>query len=76
MKRMLLSITSSTELDENLSDAIDELKSNFDYAVDGLEKLARNSKEDTNKANQILLQLTESVETANKQIAGTISKGE
>lgn len=74
MKKLLrTSITSATEIDENLDSTIDDLKSNFDYAIDGFYKLARNGKEGANKATQIVLQLAESVENANKQIAGAIS---
>ena len=69
MKKFLKSITAAEDADSALDDAIDELKANFDYAVDGFDKLARNGKEGQNKANQILLQLAEAVENANKQIA-------
>lgn len=73
MKKFLKSITAAEDVDSALEDAIDELKANFDYAVDGFDKLARNGKEGQNKANQILLQLAEAVENANKQVASAIS---
>lgn len=74
MKKLIRqSITAAEEADTGLEDAIDELKANFDYAIDGFDKLARNGKEGQNKANQILLQLAEAVENANKQVAGAIS---
>lgn len=73
MKKFLKSITAAEDVDSALEDAIDELKANFDYAIDGFDKLARNGKEGQNKANQILLQLAEAVENANKQVASAIS---
>lgn len=75
MKKLIRpkTITAATEIDEGVENVIDELKANFDYAVDGIYKLARNGKEGSNKANQIALQLAENVENANKQIADSIS---
>ena len=69
MKRYILS---AEDIDENLDSSIDELKDNFDYAIDGSYKLARDGKEGTNKATQITLQLAEYVQNANEDIASSI----
>lgn len=69
MKRYIMT---SEDIDENLDSSIDELKDNFDYAIDGLYKLARDGKEGTNKATQIALQLAEYVQNANEDIASSI----
>lgn len=75
MKKLLSNVYSAADIDENLESNIDDLKDNFDYAIDGITKLAKNGKETTNKATQILLQLSEGVENANKQIADIITEG-
>jgi hypothetical protein len=80
MKRLRRSIIQSATITSaegdnefGLDDQIDELKSNFDYAVDGFDKLCREGKEGQNKANQILLQLAEAIEVANRQVADAIA---
>ncbi len=76
MKKLILSSTkieAKTDLDENLQLQIDDVKDNFDYAIDGIVKISKESKDGLNKANQIILKLAEGVEAANKQVAGAIS---
>lgn len=76
MKKLILSSTkieAKTDLDENLQLQIDDVKDNFDYAIDGIVKISKESKDGLNKANQIILKLAEGIETANKQVAGAIS---
>lgn len=76
MKKLILSSTkieAKIDLDENLQLQIDDVKDNFDYAIDGIVKISKESKDGLNKANQIILKLAEGVEAANKQVAGAIS---
>lgn len=76
MKKLILSSTkieAKTDLDENLQLQIDDVKDNFDYAIDGIVKISKESKDGLNKANQIILKLAEGIEAANKQVAGAIS---
>lgn len=76
MKKLILSSTkieAKTDLDENLQLQIDDVKDNFDYAIDGIVKISKESKDGLNKANQIILKLAEAVESQNKEIADTIS---
>lgn len=76
MKKLILSSTkieAKTDLDENLQLQIDDVKDNFDYAIDGIVKISKESKDGLNKANQIILKLAEGVEAANKQVASAIS---
>lgn len=76
MKRLIISSTkieAKTDLDENLQLQIDDVKDNFDYAIDGIVKISKESKDGLNKANQIILKLAEAVESQNREIAGAIS---
>lgn len=76
MKKLIISSTkieAKTDLDENLQLQIDDVKDNFDYAIDGIVKISKESKDGLNKANQIILKLAEAVESQNKEIAGAIS---
>lgn len=76
MKKLIISSTkieAKTDLDENLQLQIDDVKDNFDYAIDGIVKISKESKDGLNKANQIILKLAEAVESQNKEIADTIS---
>lgn len=76
MKKLILSSTkieAKTDLDENLQLQIDDVQDNFDYAIDGIVKISKESKDGLNKANQIILKLAEAVESQNKEIADAIS---
>lgn len=78
MKKMIYSSSEpvvAAEESEVLDDAISELKANFDYVVEGFEKLGRNGKEGQNTAQQILLQLSASVEDAVRGVAEAFTGG-
>ena len=76
MKKMIYNSSKITAAEESevLEDAIDELQSNFDYVVDGFEKLGREGKEGQNTAQSILLELSSAIENASRQIAEAIAE--
>ena len=78
MKRMIYNSTrpvTAAEESEVLDDAIAELKANFDYVVEGFEKLGRDGKDGQNRAQQILLELSSAVEGAVASVAQSFTSG-
>lgn len=78
MKRMIYSSTrpiNAAEENEVLDDAIAELKANFDYVVEGFEKLGREGKDGQNRAQQILLELSAAIENAVAGVAQSFTSG-
>lgn len=63
----------AAEESEVLDDAIEELKQNFDYVIEGFEKLGREGKEGQNQAQAILLELSAAIETASQSVAAEIA---
>lgn len=70
MKRM---IVAATEQNEALDEAIDNLKADFDYIIEGLEKLGRTSKDKSNEALGIALSISENLSAATQDVADAIT---
>lgn len=66
-------VTSSrVEIDEGLELMIDNIKSDFDYILDGLDKLGRSGANSSNDAKAIAETLSASLSSTIKQIAGKV----
>lgn len=72
MKRVILA--ANEERSEGYEEAYSSLKDNFDYALDGFDKLSRDGKEGERTAMQYMLELNSAVEKAIQAIAGTITE--
>ena len=59
---------------EAFDEAVDNLEANFDYLIDGLDKLSRDGGEGQSQALQLVLQANESVENIIQQIATAITQ--
>ena len=67
-------IKAASDSDSALETNISELKSDFDYIIDGFEKLSRMSTDDEKIALQIALKLSESFSEISEQIANEMIK--
>ena len=67
-------LAATDEKSDGYNEAYDNLKDNFDYAMDGFEKLSRDGKEGERTAIQYMLELNAAIEAAIGHIAGTITK--
>ena len=73
MKRYLRNVTAADEkvtAEDRLADSIDQLKSDFDYAVDGIEQLAGRLQMDD--ANAIIESLKAAVDQAIDSVSSAI----
>lgn len=59
---------------EAFDEAIDNLQDNFDYVIDGLDKLSRAGGESQSQALQLALEMNSAVESVTQKIASAISK--
>ena len=73
MKR-IQRITAAADGDSKLENTISDLNDNFDYIIDGLEKLERTSSDKANKALTIALGLSSKLEEFTLSIASAISE--
>lgn len=69
MKRMILA---ATEGNEALDDAIKDLEADFDYIIEGLEKLSRTSADKGKEALSIALELSQNLVNINNSISNAI----
>ena len=67
-------LAASADRSDGYNEAQDTLQGNFDYAMDGFEKLAREGKEGEHEAMQLMLELNSAVESIIQSIASTIVK--
>lgn len=65
-------LAATAERSDGYNEAQDTLQGNFDYAMDGFEKLAREGKEGEHEAMQLMLELNSAVESVIQSIASTI----
>lgn len=65
-------LAATAEHSDGYNEAQDRLQANFDYAMDGFEKLAMDGKDGEQQALQLMLELNDAVESAIQHIAGTI----
>ena len=59
---------------DGYNEASDNIQDNFDYAVDGFDKLARNGKDGEQAALQLMLELNEAIESVISKIASTLTE--
>lgn len=64
----------STASTEAFEESMENLSDNFDYVMDGLDKLAREGKEGQNQAMQLALELDSYVEAITKKIAEAVAQ--
>lgn len=69
MKRMILA---ATEGNEALDNAIKDLEADFDYIIEGLEKLSRTSTDKGKEALSIALELSQNLVNINNSISNAI----
>ena len=69
MKRMILA---ATEGNEALDDAIKDLEADFDYIIEGLEKLSRTSTDKGKEALSIALEFSQNLVNINNSISNAI----
>lgn len=69
VKRMILA---ATEGNEALDDAIKDLEADFDYIIEGLEKLGRTSTDKGKEALSIALELSQNLVNINNSISNAI----
>ena len=74
MKRRIITAAESSKGQEALDEALSNLNDNFDYVVDGIEKLSRDGSEGQNQALQLALEMNSAVESVTKKIASAITK--
>lgn len=69
MKKIILA---ADDRSDSYLDAMDQMKADFDYAVEGIEKLARDSKEGERKAIGLMADITSYVNKAISEISNSI----
>ena len=72
MKKVICAAT--TDHSDGYNEASDNVEANFDYAMDGFDKLSRSGKEGEQQATQLMLELNTAVESVIQKIAETIRK--
>lgn len=74
MKRVITSAEGNTKGEEAFEEAIENLQDNFDYVVQGLEKLSREGGEGQSQALQLVLECNSAVESITQKIAAVITE--
>ena len=69
-------LAATAERSDGYNEAQDSLQANFDYAMDGFEKLARDGKDGEREAMQLMLELNSAIDTVIQNIANTITEQE
>ena len=67
-------LAATAERSEGYTEVQDSLDANFEYAMDGFEKLARDGKDGEKAAMQLMLELNNSIESVIQNIANTITE--
>ncbi len=69
MKKIILA---ADDKSDSYVEAMDQMKADFDYAVDGLDKLSRDSKEGERKAIGLMADLTSYINKAISEISNSM----
>ena len=67
-------LAATAERSEGNTEVQDSLDANFEYAMDGFEKLARDGKDGEKAAMQLMLELNNAIESVIQNIANTITE--
>lgn len=67
-------LAATAERSEGYKEVQDSLDANFEYAMDGFEKLARDGKAGEKAAMQLMLELNSAIESVIQNIANTITE--
>lgn len=73
-KKPITAAEGQTKGAEAFDEAIDNLSADFDYVVDGLEKLAREGGEGQSQALQLTLEMSSAVKSITDKIASAIAR--
>lgn len=73
MKRVKI-LAATSEQSEQYNEIYDALKANFDYAMDGFEKLGRDSRSSEEAAVELMTRLNDAVEMCIQEIANNITE--
>lgn len=71
MKRMQR-VTAAADGDSKLQDTVSDLKADFEYILDGLDKLERTSSDKANQALTVALELSSNLQDFTATIASAI----
>ena len=71
---MKIRIVGATDIDDRLKDMIDNLKADFDYIVDGLDKLSRSGNSAMNGSISIGQSLQDDLDRCINEIADKVGK--
>jgi hypothetical protein len=71
---MKIRIVGATDIDDRLKDMIDNLKADFDYIVDGLDKLSRSGNSAMNESISIGQSLQDDLDRCINEIADKVGK--
>ena len=63
----------STKSEEAFDEAIDNLEADFDYVIDGLDKLSRDGGEGQSQALQLALEMSSAIQSITDKIASAIT---
>lgn len=77
MKKVIVPVTAAegnTKGAEAFEEAIGNLEENFDYVVQGLEKLSRDGGEGQSQALQLVLECNSAIESITQKIAAVITE--
>jgi len=77
MKRRIVPITAAegqSKGAEAFEEAVSNLEADFDYVVDGLEKLSRDGGEGQSQALQLVLEMSSAVKSVTDKIASAITQ--
>lgn len=77
MKRRIVPVTAAegqTKGQEAFEEAINNLEADFDYVVDGLEKLSREGSDGQSQALQLSLEMSSAVKSITEKIAAAITQ--
>lgn len=67
-------LAATGERSDGYNEALESVEGNFDYAMEGFEKLARDGKEGERAAMQLMLELNSAIEGVIQKIANTITQ--
>ena len=68
-RRIITAAEGNTKGQEAFEEAVANMQDNYDYVVEGLEKMSRNGGEDQNEALQLALEMNSAIEGVTKKIA-------
>lgn len=67
-------LAATDERSDGYTEASDNLQANFDYAMDGFDKLARDGKEGEQTAIQLMIELNNAVDSIIGSIASNVAE--